>query len=492
MLPLMTAEIRVRYAPSPTGRLHVGGARTALFNWAFARRKGGTFVLRVEDTDRERSSQEFEEAIYEGMRWLGLDWDEGPEKEGDCGPYRQSERTEAHLGVAARLRQAGWAYPCFCSAERLEELREGQKARGENPRYDGLCRDLTKEEVVARVEAGETPVLRFRVPEGSTRFDDHIRGTVEVQNADVDDWVMVRGDGSPTYNFVCVVDDSEMRITHVIRGEDHLTNTPKQILLYQALGLPTPEFAHLPLMLGTDKKKLSKRSGHTAVQDYRDLGYPAAAMWNFLCLQGWALDGENDVFGVDEVLANFELGDVSKGGSIFDPEKLLWMAGEYVRKESVEELAGHCAPFVTRAGLLSEGELSDRGDWYRKLVGMEQERIRLYAELPERIAYAFAADGEVAFDDDAVKNATKRGTDTLKSYREWIAPRLEGGVDEDALRDDTKAWVKEAGVKFPDLFQPLRCALTGRAGGPDLFEVMGVLGAEATLARIDAGLERLG
>ena len=488
----MTVEVRVRYAPSPTGRLHVGGARTALFNWAWARRQKGTFVLRVEDTDRVRSTAEHEQAIYEGLRWLGIDWDEGPEVGGDYGPYRQTERTEDHLGVAARLRQAGWAYPCFCSTERLTELREGQKSRGETARYDGRCRDLSEADVAARIEAGELPVLRFRVPEGVVRFDDHIRGTIEIQNAEIDDWVMVRADGNPTYNFVCTVDDAHMQITHVIRGEDHVTNTPKQILLYQALGLEVPEFAHLPLMLGTDKKKLSKREGHTAVQDYRDQGYPAAAMWNFLCLQGWSLDGEHDLFSVDDVLQRFELGDVSKGGSIFDPEKLLWMSGEYIRKESVEELARNCASFVVAAGLASESELAERTDWFQLLVGMEQERIRLYSELPERIAYAFASDAEVAFDDDAVKNAAKRGTATLASYRTWLAPQLAESVDADALRAATKAWVGEAGVKFPDLFQPLRCALTGRAGGPDLFEVMSILGAASTLARIDAGLGRLG
>ncbi len=487
----MSETVRVRFAPSPTGRLHIGGARTALFNWAFARRTGGRFVLRIEDTDAERSSPEYERAIQDGLRWLGLDWDEGPEVGGDFGPYRQSERREEHLGVAARLFQAGWAYRCFCSPERLAELREAQSARKETPAYDGHCRELSDVECRRRMDAGETPVLRFRVPDGETRFLDLIRGDVAFQNREVDDWVMVRADGAPTYNFVVVCDDVHMRITHVIRGEEHLTNTPKQVLLYRALGLDPPLFAHLPLILGSDKKKLSKRTGDTALEDYRDKGFPPKAVLNFLCLQGWALDGATEIFSLDELRANFDVAKVSKGGSIFDLDKFLWLAGEYLRAETEDELAGHVGPFLVRAGYLAEGELQRRADFVRAAVATVRERARTYEEVALQLAYLFAPDDAVPFDQQALAGARKQGVAVLGEYRGWLAPKLAERIGTDALRDATKAFVAERGLKFPALFQPLRLALTGAAGGPDLFDVMALLGEERSLRRIEVALERL-
>ena len=499
----MSETARLRFAPSPTGMLHIGGARTALFNWAFARRLGGVFVLRVEDTDPERSTAAYERAILEGLRWLGIEWDEGPDVGGDYGPYRQSDRFPRYAEVARRLEAEGQAYRCFCSAERLTELRERQMAAQETPAYDGRCRELDEAEIARRTEAGESSVLRFRVPEGQTRFRDLIRGDVAFQNADVDDWIMVRSDGSPTYNFVVVCDDTAMGITHVMRGEEHLTNTPKQVLLYTALGLSHPQFAHLPLMLGTDKKKLSKRTGDTALQDYRDKGYPPEAVLNFLCLQGWALDDRTDLFTIEQLVENFDPRDVSKGGAVFDPEKFLWMAGEYVRAESPEQVAERAAPYVVEAGLMDAAELERRSDWFLAVVRTEQERIRIYADLPGRMAYLFAADDQVSYQEKAEKNARKQDDPggLLKAYLEWLEPRLSGGpigdvpaeesVAADDLREATRGWVQEQGVKFPALFQPLRCALTGHPGGPDLFEVMALLGAEATRSRIRAGIERL-
>jgi len=483
--------VRLRFAPSPTGKLHIGGARTALFNWAWARRQGGVFLLRVEDTDRERSTPEFERAILEGLRWLGLDWDEGPDVGGPCAPYRQTERLDGHLETARRLLEEGWAYRCFCSAERLTELREAQSARNETPAYDRRCRDLPPEEAARRVEAGEPHTLRFRVPEGETRFRDEIRGDVAFQNAEVDDWVMVRASGMPTYNFVVVCDDSAMGITHVMRGEEHLTNTPKQVLLYRALGLDPPAFAHLPLMLGTDKKKLSKRTGDTALQDYQEKGFPPEAVLNFLCLQGWALDDKTEIFTPDDLVAHFDPSDVGKRGAIFDPEKFLWMAGEYVRSDTDEHVAERCLPFVVAAGLASEEELAGRSDWYLRAIAAEKERIRTYAEMPERLAYLFAEDDAVAWDEKAERNARKHGEAgaTLAAYLEWLGPRIEEGADE--LREATRSWIGERGLKFPQLFQPLRCVLTGAAGGADLFEIMALLGPDATRRRIELGIERL-
>ncbi|MCE9593420.1 MAG: glutamate--tRNA ligase [Planctomycetes bacterium] len=489
----MPSNIRVRFAPSPTGKLHVGGARTALFNWAWAKKHGGTFLLRIEDTDEGRSTQEFERAILEGLHWLGLQWDEGPDIGGPFAPYRQTERAARHKELAQKLFAAGWAYRCFCTTERLEKLREEQSKNHLKPEYDGLCRKLAKEEVERRVATGERYVLRFAVPQGETRFLDHVRGDVVFQNKEVDDWVMVRSDGTPTYNFVVVCDDIDMGITHVFRGEEHLVNTPKQVLLYRAFEKPAPEFGHLPLMLGKDGKKLSKRTGDTALQDYREKGYPKDAIINFLCLQGWALNGTTEVFTVDQLVANFEVKDVQKAGAIFDLDKFQWLAGEYIRKEPLAEFAEHCAPFVVAANLATDAELRARWDWYLRVAHGEQERVRTYGELPPRVAYLFGADADFAWEADAEKNAKKHAAarDTLAAYGAWLDERLDAGKKPTDLRDETKAWITERGLKIPALFQPLRCALTGQAGGPDLFEIMELLGVPAVRARIRRGAERL-
>lgn len=481
---------RLRFAPSPTGNLHIGGARTALFNWAYARHTGGSFVLRVEDTDPTRSTKEFEASILEGLGRLGIDWDEGPDVGGPFAPYRQSERFERYLGVASALFQAGYAYRCFCSSERLEALREEQQARKENPRYDGHCKALSNEECQKRMDAGERPVLRFDVPAGETRFVDLIRGEVVFDNKEVDDWIMVRADGSPTYNFVVVVDDTHMEITHVLRGEEHLTNTPKQVLLYRALDLDPPQFGHLPLMLGTDGKKLSKRTGDTNVVDYLNNGYPPEAIMNFLCLQGWALDGENDLFSLDELVANFEPTDVSKGGSIFDTEKFKWMAGEYVRQDEPRRLAERCVSFVVDAELATREELEARFEWFVEVVRAEQERFRLYSELPERIAYLFTPAAGLAWDAKAEKGARKHegAAETLRAFGEWLAGQT---VERAELGTATKAWIAERGLKIPQLFQPLRCALTGAPGGADLFDIIALLGSEKTQGRIADAIARL-
>ena len=486
----MTAPVRTRFAPSPTGPLHIGGARTALFAWAYARRNGGQFILRIEDTDPERSERAWEEEILDGFRWLGIDWDEGPDVGGPHGPYRQSERAATHLGIAAQLRRAGWAYPCFCTRERLDAVRVEQQAAKQTPRYDGLCRDLDDETVRQRIDAGETFVLRFRVPEGSTTFVDQIRGQVTFAHAEVDDWVMVRGDGAPTYNHVCVCDDAAMEITHVIRGEEHLVNTPKQILLYQALGQPVPTFAHLPLMLGAGGKKMSKRDGDTALADYRKRGYPTDAVINFLSLQGWALDGETEVFGRDQLLAHFDISDVSKGGSIFDMKKFDWLSEQYLRAESPAALLDHCIPFLVEGGIASEVDIAARRDWFERATESARERITTYSDLPGQLDYLFAPDDQVEYDPKALAGVHKQGTDDLLAWREWAVGQLTDPIDAPALGESTKAWIAERGIKIPKLFQPLRCALSGKPGGPDLFEIAALLGAARTLARIDSGLER--
>lgn len=489
----MSQEVRVRIAPSPTGTIHLGLARTALFNWAHARRHGGVFVLRVEDTDRARSTAESEQAILEGLRWLGVDWDEGPEVGGPFEPYHQSQRIERHRERAAELLASGAAYRCFCPRERLDELRAAQEARKETPRYDGHCRGLDPAEAARRAEAGEPHTVRFRVPAGSTTIPDLVRGEVTFENTEVDDWIMVRQDGDPTYNFVVVCDDADMRITDVFRGEEHMTNTPKQVLLYAALGLEPPRFGHLPLMLGKDGKKLSKRHGSVSLAQYIEEGYSRPAVVNFLARQGWALDGETELFSVDEFVASFDIESVSKGGSVFDFEKFAWMSGEYVHHEPLEELAGHCAPYLVAAGLATEAELAADPARLQAACAMGQERVRLYSEMPATIGFLYAADADLEWEPKAEANARKH-EDGLRILGEWYgfaAPAIAEGRTAEELRDATKAWVKEQGLKFPQLFQPLRCVLTGQPGGPDLFDVIAWLGAERTATRVQGGLERL-
>ena len=362
------------------------------------------------------------------------------------------------------------------------------------PRYDGRCRELSEEAAAAQVEAGQPFVLRFRTPEGTTSFKDLIRVEVTFQNEEVDDWVLIRSDGNPTYNFVCVCDDAAMGITHVVRGEEHLVNTPKQILLYEVLGANAPAFAHVPLMLSAAGKKMSKRDGDTGLADYRRAGYSPEATVNFLALQGWALDGETEVFPVEQLIENFDLGRVSKGGSIFDQEKFKWMSGEYLRAEPLSQTAERSRPFVVAAGLTTEADLQGRKDWFERAVEAVRPRVQLYSEIPGALAFLFAPDDALSYDPKAEAGARKRGADgllALEALAPWLEQRLSGEADSAALGADLKAWVTERGVKFPVVFQPLRCALTGNAGGPELADILLLLGAERVLARLRAGMTRL-
>ena len=490
----MSNPVRVRIAPSPTGTVHLGLCRTALFNWAHARRHGGQFLLRVEDTDVERNTEESYSAILAGLRWLGIDWDEGPDLGGPVGPYLQSERVEGHRATAETLLASGAAYRDFATPAELEAWRAEQEGRKQRIAYRGADRDLTLEESTRREEAGEAFAIRARIPEGETRFRDLIRGQVRVPHDEIDDWVLVRrGGGMPTYNFVVVCDDAAMSVTTVLRGEEHLINTPKQLLLYQALGLQAPAFGHLPLMLGADRKKLSKRSGDTALSDYVDAGYPQGAVLNFLALQGWALDGETEVFDMQTLCAEFDPKDVSKAGAVFDPKKFRWLAGEYLRKESPAELLAHGAPFLIRDGVCTEAELASRRDFLLRATELVRERCELYADLPKWIRPLLAETEALSYEPKAEKGARKhaRGAELLEAYGLWLEDRPAEETASD-LGAATKAWIEEQGAKIPELFQPLRWALTGQGGGPDLFEMMALIGREASRSRIRAGVLRLG
>lgn len=480
--------VRVRFAPSPTGRLHIGGARTALFNWAYARSLGGTFLLRIEDTDTERNSQESLDSILASLRWLGLDWDEGPEAGGEHGPYFQSERVESYREAVARGLEEGWLYRCFATSEELDAMRAAQEAAGEQPRYDRRSRALAQQESEARAAAGDAFVVRFRVPEGEeVLVEDHIRGTVRFASEEIEDWVVVRGNGMPTYNFVCALDDAAMEITHVIRGEEHLVNTPKQVLVYRALGLTPPEYAHVPLILGTDGKKLSKRTGDTAVGDYETKGYPPEALFNLLCLLGFSIDDKTTVFGREELLKAFQLSRISKGGAVFDVDKLHWLCGDYLRRTEPELLLARTLPWLQEAGLVDGQPDAERRAWLLTLVEAYRERITLYGDLPEAVAPFFSED--VAADEAARKALDAEGVapllDAVARSLEAAWPEA-GGPPED-FAGLLKELASEQGVKMGQVMKPVRAALTGRLGGPDLGVCLQLLGRARSLRRLAAG-----
>lgn len=485
--------VRVRMAPSPTGPFHVGGARTALFNWLFARRYGGRFILRIEDTDPERSSPVWVRSILEGLRWLGLDWDEGPEVGGDYGPYFQSQRLPLYREAAQRLLEEGKAYRCYCTPEELEAMRQEQRRRGiVAPKYDRRCRFLT-EERRRRLEAeGRRPVLRLAMPEeGETAWNDLIRGPIVFQNQELQDVVLMKSDGLPTYNFAAVVDDSAMAITHVIRGEDHISNTPVQIRIAAALGYPSPAFAHLPLLLGKDRSKLSKRHMATELRAYAEEGYLPEAMFNFLALLGWAPgEGETqEIFRREELIRRFSLEGIHKAGAVFDLEKLEWMNGVYIRSLSPAELTERCLPYLRRAGLVGEEVGPQERAWLEKVISLEQERMKKLGEVVELTRFFFGE--EVEIEPEAWEKWLSRpGT---KGLLEELLHRLERlpCFDAASIEEAIRGLAAERGLGAGKVIHPTRVAVTGRMVGPGLFETMAVLGREKCLLRLQRTLERL-
>ena len=368
--------LRVRFAPSPTGYLHIGSARTFIFNWLYARHHGGTFILRVEDTDVARSSNEMISGILEGLRWLGIDWDEGPEVGGPFAPYLQSERLDRHREAAGRLVRSGHAYNCYCSGDRLRQERERAEQAGAAWKYDRTCLALTPDERTALEAAGAPHAVRFNVPSGLVTFDDQVHGPIEVDGATIEDFVILRSDGVPTYHLSVVVDDADMHITHVVRGDDHISNTPKHLLLFRALGVEPPVFAHVPLILGQDKKRLSKRHGATSVTEYARAGYLPAAMVNFLALLGWSPGGDRELMTREELVEAFALTGISGGNAVFNTEKLDWMNGQYIAKLAPETLATLLTPYFAEAGLAPGGDAA----WLSRLLGLLQPRAKRLAD----------------------------------------------------------------------------------------------------------------
>jgi nondiscriminating glutamyl-tRNA synthetase len=460
--------MRVRFAPSPTGLLHVGNARTALFNWLLARGRGGTLVLRIEDTDVERSTRESERGILEDLRWLGLDWDEGPDVGGPHGPYRQSERLDLYRSYASELIEHGHAYYCFCSTQQLEADRRAALEAGRPPQYSGRCRSLPPAEVAERQALGHPAVVRFRVPQGRTvTFQDLVRGTVQFETEVIGDPVLVRSDGHPAYNFAVVVDDALMEITHVIRGEDHISNTPRQVLLYEALRFEPPTFAHLALVLGPDHTPLSKRHGATSVAEFRDRGYLPDALVNYLALLGWSPGGGDEVLPAPELARRFALEDVGHSAAVFDVDKLAWMDRQYLRAADPARLAALAWPHFVRAGFVTDAT-ADAQAYLASIVPLASESVDRIEQMPSRLAFLFDFDPARACShaevQDVLNEAGSRDVIVALAREIADAPRL----DRELFRAAAGRVKAATGRKGKHLFHPIRVALTGEAGGPEL------------------------
>ncbi|HSC29903.1 MAG TPA: glutamate--tRNA ligase [Vicinamibacterales bacterium] len=474
--------IRVRFAPSPTGYLHIGGARTALFNWLFARRHAGAFVLRIEDTDAERSSWDMVAGIVDGLRWLGLDWDEGPDVGGPHAPYFQSQRFDRHRAIAERLAAEGHAYYCYCTPESLRRRREAAEASSGGWIYDRTCLALAPEQIAEFEAAGMPRAVRFKVPPGETAFHDLVHGPIAFDNAHIEDFVVLRSDRQPTYHLSVVADDLDMRITHVVRGDDHISNTPKQLLLYGALGQPAPAFGHVPLILGPDRKRLSKRHGATSVMEYRRMGYLPEAMINFLALLGWSPGNDQELFTREELVASFSLEGISGGNAVFNPEKLDWFNQQHLSRLTAEDIADRLDPLLREAGIWRDGLRGGERAWLLKVIELLKPRARKLSQIVDD-ARVFLQD-TVEYENAAVEKYLRGAqvADHLAALTAALsqAHPFDAAVLEAALRSLAAA----RGVKPAALIHPARVAVTGRTVSPGLFEVLELLGRERTLARL--------
>lgn len=501
-----TARPRVRFAPSPTGKLHVGGARTAIYNWAFARATGGTFVLRIEDTDPERSTEENVQVILNAMKWLELDWDEGPEVGGAAGPYFQTQRAGTYRDALERLKERGAVYPCFCTKDELDAKRAKAEAEeGGYAGYDRTCRDMDPAEAAARIEAGEPHVWRLKVPleHGPIEFDDAVYGHVSFPADVMDDMIVVRTDGSPTYNFAVVCDDANMGITHVIRGDDHLSNTPRQILIYDALGYDVPTFAHLSMILGPDGKKLSKRHGAASVEEFAERGFLPDAMVNFLALLGWSLDGETTLISREALCREFSLDRVTKKDAVFDETKLEWMNGQYIKGMEPKSWVRAATPWLlrTHAGVSAEGELTEaqvraaaddmaaHPAWYASLFPLVAERLTRLDEIPAKLGFLFWGPEVRELDEKSVSKVLKkegaRADEALAACRAVLADESRAWQAAE-LEEACRALAEPLDMKLKLVLQPLRVAVCGNMVSPPLFESIELMPRADVLARIDA------
>jgi nondiscriminating glutamyl-tRNA synthetase len=479
------ADIRVRFAPSPTGYVHVGNARTALFNWLFARHHGGKFVLRIEDTDVERSEERFETQLLEDLKWFGLDWDEGPDRGGPFAPYRQSERKEHYARYAAQLVEQGSAYYCFCSAEQLEAERKEALKAGLQPKYSGRCRKLAPGEAAGRVAAGEPAAVRLKIVEGAFTWKDLVHGPTSFAADVIGDPILVRSDGHPAYNYAVVIDDHLMEITHVIRGDDHISNTPRQLAVYSALGWEPPEFAHLSTILGPDRTRLSKRHGATSLQNFREMGILPEALRNYLALLGWSPgDGVTELMSDAELITRFSLEHITKAAAVFDQEKLNWMNRHYMKDAPPRRLAELSLPFLIGAGFVAEPVSEAALSWIERVLDAVLKNLDQLSQLPDATRWIFQYHTPLAADDDT--HAAGVDASVYDVLRAFIPKVLAAGeLDYPRFREIAKSVQKETGKKGKDLFHPIRVALTGAISGPELEKLIPIFeeGAKLNLAR---------
>jgi len=477
-------SVRVRFAPSPTGALHIGGARTALFNWLYARAQGGKFILRIEDTDRERSTIEANRAIFDGLEWLGLDWDEGPNVDGPLGPYFQTERLDVYKEHLDQLVKSGQAYYCFCTPEELDRKRKEAAARKEAPMYDGTCRKRTPKEIHDLILSKKPKVIRFMMPPmGETVVHDLIRGKVVFKNELLDDFVIQKSDGFPTYNFACVVDDHLMEITHAIRGDDHLPNTPRQLVLYQALKWKPPKYAHIPMIMGKDKARLSKRHGATSVIDYEGKGYLPEAMLNYIARLGWGYKDE-EIFSREDLIKKFTLKGVSKSSAVFDTEKLNWLNGKYIRQILPERLVDLCEPLLLKQYGQQDFE------YLKKVVMALRERLTLIPDIVPLSRYFFFDDYD--YDEKAVAKyftgeQNKKIIETLSARLEQVNP-----YTKDKIEPVFKGLAEEMGLKLGMIIHPCRLALTGTLQSPPMYDLVEILGKQKVSQRLNKALRFFG
>ena len=488
----MTEQIRVRYAPSPTGHLHIGNARTALFNYLFARSRGGKFIIRIEDTDVKRNVAGGEENQLKYLKWLGMDWDESIDLGGEYGPYRQTERIDIYDKYWQQLIDEGKAYRCYCTEEELEAEREEQTARGETPRYSGSHRDLTAEQQAAFEAEGRIPSIRFRVPEGKTyTFNDLVKGTISFDTAEMGDFVIVKKDGIPTYNFAVVLDDYLMRISHVLRGEDHVSNTPRQLMIYEAFGWEPPVFGHMTLIVNENRKKLSKRDESIIqfIEQYDELGYLPEAMFNFITLLGWSPEGEQEMFTREELIEVFKPERLSKSPAVFDTQKLSWINSEYLKKAELERVVGLCLPHLQKAGLMPSELDEEQQGWVHALVALYQDRLRYAAEISE-LTQTFFQEVVVDEEEAAAILAEEQVPAVLQAFLVKVEEAGDDSFGADDIKDMIKAVQKETGFKGKQLFMPIRAALTGQTHGPDLNQSIMLLGKTKVAARLNGRLTK--
>ena len=481
----MGNEVRVRYAPSPTGHLHIGNARTALFNYLFARSQGGKFIIRIEDTDRKRNIEGGEQSQLNYLKWLGIDWDESVDVGGEYGPYRQSERNDIYKTYYEELLEKGLAYKCYCTEEELEKEREEQAARGEMPRYSGKCRNLTKEEQEKLEAEGRQPSIRFKVPQGEViSFNDIVKGEISFETDGIGDFVIVKKDGTPTYNFAVAVDDYLMKMTHVLRGEDHISNTPKQIMIYNALGWDIPAFGHMTLIVNENRKKLSKRDESIIqfIEQYEELGYLPEALFNFITLLGWSPVGEEELFTKEQFIEIFDVNRLSKSPAVFDTHKLKWVNNQYVKKLDLDQVIELTVPHLQKAGKVSEELTGSEQEWVRKLISLYQEQLSYGAEIVELT--------ELFFKDDIQYNREARTVleeEQVPEVLRVFAEKLEqlDSFTADEIKASIKAVQKETGHKGKKLFMPIRVATTGQTHGPELPQSIELLGKDTVLKRLN-------